>query len=307
MLLATLSLMRTSAIASGLALIPAFLGTLGGALVAAGVLAVIGDDTLVYAVVLPIAMVITFAAGPLLGPAAAQFGFTIVVSVLFAQLAPTTWKLAEVRLTDVVIGGLIGALIGAAVWPRGGAGEVRRSAALCLRSAADELVATVRALTGTPVREQAPLGQHRMRPDPAHRVAVLFDITYAQYRSEPAHHQAPHDWLEVLAVVQRAESDAEVLRDRYPAPEPLPWPAVSRRLIAAAEDVARAFREAAAALPGGPPTHPTGTWWSASTPTRRAPRSATTRTPPCASSTPGAGCTACPLDLARAERAIRSR
>ena len=68
-LLATLSLMRTSAIASGLALIPAFLGTLGGALVAAGVLAVIGDDTIVYAVVLPIAMVITFAAGPLLGPA----------------------------------------------------------------------------------------------------------------------------------------------------------------------------------------------------------------------------------------------
>ena len=247
-LLATLSLMRTSAIASGLALIPAFLGTLGGALVAAGVLAVIGDDTLVYAVVLPIAMVITFAAGPLLGPAAAQFGFTIVVAVLFAQLAPTTWKLAEVRLTDVVIGGLIGALIGAAVWPRGGAGEVRRSAALCLRSAADELVASVRALTGTPVREQAPLGQHRMRPDPARRVAVLFDITYAQYRSEPSHHQAQHDWQEVLAVVQRAESDAEVLRDRYPAPEPLPWPAVSRRLIAAAEDVARAFREAADSL-----------------------------------------------------------
>ena len=249
-LLATLSLMRTSAVASGLALIPAFLGTLAGAFVAAGVLTVIGDDTVVYAVVLPVAMVVTFAAGPLVGPAAAQFGFTIVVSVLFAQLAPTTWKLAEVRLADVVIGGVIGALIGAAVWPRGGAGEVRRSAALCLRSAADDLVATVRALTGTASREQAPPGQHRMRPDPARRVAVLFDITYAQYRSEPTHNQARHDWQEVLAVVQRAGSDAEVLRDRYPAPEPLPWPAVSRRLIAAAEDIARAFRETAASLPG---------------------------------------------------------
>ena len=48
--------------------------------------------------------------------------------------------------------------------------------------------------------------------------------------------------------MQRAASDAEVLRDRYPAPDPLPWPAVSRRLIAAAEDVGRAFHEAAAAL-----------------------------------------------------------
>lgn len=254
-LLATLSLMRTSAVASGLALVPAFLGTLGGAFVAAGVLTLIGDDTIVYAVVLPIAMVVTFAAGPLLGPAAAQFGFTIVVSVLFAQLAPTTWKLAEVRLADVIVGGLVGALIGAAVWPRGGAGEMRRSAASCLRATADELVATVRALTGTPAREQAPPGQHRMRPDPSRRVAVMFDITYAQYRSEAAHSHSPHDWLEVLAIVQRAAADAEVLRDRYPTPEPLPWPAVSRRLVAAAEDVARAFREAAEVLrdPADPP------------------------------------------------------
>src|SRR6185437_14279695 len=204
-------------------------------------------------------------------------------------------KLAEVRLTDVVIGGLIGALIGAAVWPRGGAGEVRRSAALCLRSAADEVVASVRALSGTPVREQAPLGQHRVRPDPAHRVAVLFDITYAQYRSEPSHHQAPHDWQEVLAVVQRAESDAEVLRDRYPAPEPLPWPAVSRRLIAAAEDVARAFREAAAALverlDADPPRAPFGD-----------DPHATLRVVDAWGWMHGLS-----LDLARAERAVRSR
>jgi hypothetical protein len=124
---------------------------------------------------------------------------------------------------------------------------------MCLRSAADDLVATVRALVGVPSRES---GQHRMRPDPAHRVTVLFDITYAQYRSEPARDQAAHDWLDVLAVVQRASSDAEILRDRYPAPDPLPWPTVSRRLIAAAEDVARAFREAAGALEEHEPDPP---------------------------------------------------
>ena len=188
--------------------------------------------------------------GPCSGPAAAQFGFTIVVSVLFAQLAPTTWKLAEVRLTDVVVGGLIGALIGAAVWPRGGAGEVRRSAAACLRSTADELVATVRALTGTPVREQAPLGstgcgRTRRTGSPCCSTSPTPSTAASPRTASPA-----HDWLEVLAVVQRAASDAEVLRDRYPAPDPLPWPAVSRRLVAAAEDVARAFREAAAAAAG---------------------------------------------------------
>ncbi len=44
-LLATLSLMRTSAAASRAALVPAFLGTIVGAIVAGGLLAVIGGDT----------------------------------------------------------------------------------------------------------------------------------------------------------------------------------------------------------------------------------------------------------------------
>ena len=192
-------------------------------------------------------MIVTFVAGPVLGPAAAQFGFTVVVSVLFAQLAPSTWQLAEVRVLDVVVGGLVGALIGAAVWPRGGVGEVRRSAAACLRLVGDDLVATVRDMTGdlTGDPERAP---RRPRPRPVDRLTALFDITYAQYRSEPGR-GAQHDWLQVLSVVQRAASDAEVLRDRYPEPDPLPWPGVTKRLVTAAEEVAEAFRDAAAALP----------------------------------------------------------
>ena len=291
-LLATLSLMRTSLVASGLALVPAFLGTLGGAFVAAGVLALVGDDTIVYAVVLPIAMVVTFAAGPLLGPAAAQFGFTVVVSVLFAQLAPTTWQVAEVRLTDVVVGGLIGALIGAAVWPRGGAGEVRRSAALCLRSTADELVATVRALAGVPAaRVQGSTG---CGPTPrTGSPCCSTSPTPSTAASPPAPARAR------LAGGARRRAAGGVGRRGAARPLPGARPAaVAHRLPAARrgrrgrrQGVPRGGRSPAG---GRAPIPRTGTWRNASTPTRRAPGSPTTRTPPCASSTPGAGCTACP-------------
>ncbi len=242
-LLATLTLMRTSLVASGLALVPAFLGTLGGAVVAAGVLLLIGDHTTVYAVVLPLVMVAAFLAGPTLGPAAGQFGFTIVVSVLFAQLAPTSWQIAEVRLTDVVVGGLVGAVIGAAVWPRGGGGEVRRSAATGLALTADDIVSTVRGLSGA-----APPG---LPVAATRRLNVLFYFTYSQFRSEPGHKTAAHDWLTVLGVLQRASADAQTLRDRYPEPDPLPWPDVTQRLSAAAEEVATAYRDAARSMREG--------------------------------------------------------
>ena len=60
-------------------------------------------------------------------------------------------------------------------------------------------------------------------------------------------------------------------------------------------------------LQAGTPIPRTGTWPIASTPTRRAPGSPTTRTPPCASSTRGAGCTAWPPTSTRAERAAAGR
>lgn len=246
-LLATLGLMRTSLVASGLAIVPAFLGTVGGAVVAAGVLTAVGNDPLVYAVALPVIMVLAFAAGPALGPAAGQFGFTVVVSVLFAQLAPATWTLAGTRLLDVVVGGVVGALIGAAVWPRGGAAEVRRAAAACLRAAADDMTSTVAALTGEPAPSAGP----------SRHVAILFDATYAQYRTEPGGRAATQDWMEVLGVVHRVFSDAETLRARYPAPGPLPWPPVERTLAFATGRVAGAYRDAGVRVHEGGDPQPT--------------------------------------------------
>jgi hypothetical protein len=238
-LLATLTLMRTSLIASGAALLPAFAGTLVGAGLGAALLTVIGGHSTVYAVMLPVVMVLAFAAGPLFGPLYGQAGFTVVVAALFAQVSPATWELAGSRLLDVVAGGLIGAAIGAAVWPRGGAGEIRRIAEQALRAGADELVSTLDAVGGV----------CRLPPGPPRlgHLALLFENTYGQYRSEPAH---PHDvdWLCVLSVVHRLANDAQVLTSRHPELDPLPWPGVADRIDGAARDVATGYREVADAI-----------------------------------------------------------
>ena len=86
--------------------------------------------------------------GRLAGVVASQACFTLVVAVLFAQLAPPTWRLGPERVLDVLLGALIGLAVGAAVWPAGGHGEVRRAAARCLDAAADLVDGTTDWLAG---------------------------------------------------------------------------------------------------------------------------------------------------------------
>ena len=246
-LLATLSLMRTSAVAGRAVLVRAFAGTIAGALIAAAVLTLVGVHTDVYAWTLPLVMVLALMAGPVFGIGAGQAGFTVVIAMVFAQLTPSSWQLAEVRLTDVVVGGLVGAIIGAAVWPRGGGGEVRRAAVVGLRAGAR----TVRDTT-------ALLAEGRVRPpEDLGRPLALFDHAYVQFRTEPAGAPGP-DWLVLLTVVHRIDDYATVLRDRHAA-GPLPPPDAAAALTAAAAEVVAAYLAAADALAaGGLPATGTG-------------------------------------------------
>jgi uncharacterized membrane protein YccC len=237
-LLATLSLMRTSAVADRPVLLRAIAGTAAGAVVTGGVLYLVGEDVAFYAWVLPAWMVVSLAAGPLFGVAVGQAGFTVLVALLFAQVDPVTWRLAEVRLEDVLVGGIVGILMGTAVWPRGGRGELTRAAGESLRAGAAEIVAVVGQLTGAGSAHPTSLG----------RLAALLDHTYAQYRSEPTRPGSRVDWLAVLGVVHRIDDHCRILRARYPAHAPPHWPRLAAQLQEAAVEVAAGYREAAAAV-----------------------------------------------------------
>ncbi|MEU0372841.1 FUSC family protein, partial [Streptomyces sp. NPDC006283] len=193
-LLAVLTLGRTTAGATWTAVRGALIGTLLGALAAGALLYAVGHDPRTYAVVLAPAMLAAFSLGPLCGVAWAQGLFTLVVSSAFAQLAPASWQIAEVRMLDVLTGSAIGLLCGLLAWPAGARHEVRRSMAALLRDTAPLVPATVSAvLADRPAQvpaEATGLALHRW---------YLAEAAFAQHRSEPVDTGgASGDWHAVL-------------------------------------------------------------------------------------------------------------
>ncbi|GGN80970.1 hypothetical protein GCM10011579_067080 [Streptomyces albiflavescens] len=181
-MLATLTLTRTTMDETWNTIRLALAGTLAGALVTAGVLSLAGTHTAVYAAVLPVWMLFAFTVGPVRGVGWAQGLFTVLVALVFAQLAPPTWRLAEVRLLDVLVGSAIGAVFGLLAWPRGAHDELRNAAAELLRRAAEIVVATGASVAGGGA-VATPSG------GPGHRslqqAVILAESAYAQFQSEP--------------------------------------------------------------------------------------------------------------------------
>jgi hypothetical protein len=226
-LLATLTLMRTSAGSTRAALPPAVLGTTIGGALAIGVVLLVGPYPVATAALLPVVVVIAVLSGRLAGVVASQACFTLVVAVLFAQLAPPTWQLGPERVLDVLLGAVIGLVVGAAVWPAGGHGEVRRAAARCLDAAADLVDGTTDWLAGA-----APVRAVTQRLSTMTVELVRYEATYTQFRSErhPAHDH-DLDWLAVLGVVHRVGRGARSALAEPPDPdEAVPWPDLAARL-----------------------------------------------------------------------------
>lgn len=198
-LLAVLTLGRTTVGATWGAVRQAVIGNLAGAVAAGALLLTLGQRSEVYAALLVPAMLLAFLLGPLLGIAYAQGLFTCLVALVFAQVSPVNWQLSAVRLLDVVTGSVIGLLCGLLAWPAGGHREIRRTMADLLRECGALLPPTADLLTDpAPPRSSLPTLPllHRLR---------LAEAAYAQYRNEPRADQehAPADWHAVLIVAHQ--------------------------------------------------------------------------------------------------------
>ncbi|MFF4014857.1 FUSC family protein [Streptomyces sp. NPDC001843] len=259
-LLAVLTLGRTTAGATWRAVRQAMAGTLAGAVVAGALLIALGGHQDVYAALLVPGMLTAFTLGPLLGIAYAQGLFTLVVSLVFAQIAPTTWQLSEARIVDVVTGSAIGLLCGLLAWPAGARREVHRTMASLLRSCGALIPGTVDALLPAPGRRPAP-------PEtlPTLNRLRLAETAFAQFCSEPPANRegVRADWHAVLVVAYSAVLGAQRLPRFETTPAHVPREASAWTRGTAAELAADAGRIAAlfgrarssapARAPHGPP------------------------------------------------------
>jgi uncharacterized membrane protein YccC len=213
-LLATLTVLRSRAADTRTALRPALIGTVVGAVLMAAALLVVGDHTRVYVLALPVVMLCAFVAAPLLGPAWAQGAFTVTVGTIFAQLAPASWKLAEARVLDVLFGAAIGVLAGVLAWPRGGAGELRRTGADLLSRAGETVRETAAVATGE--REPTVVALRRTRQD-----LRLAEASYSMYQSErPDPRMSTVDWQALFIAGHHIINGGQALREeREPCSE----------------------------------------------------------------------------------------
>jgi hypothetical protein len=117
--LGTLSVLRTSAAATGSTAMRALAGTIAGFVVGAALLLAIGTNPVAMWVVFPLAILVA-AYTPGTAPfVAGQAAFTVTVVLLFNLIAPAGWKVGLLRVEDVAIGCAVSLVVGLLFWPRG--------------------------------------------------------------------------------------------------------------------------------------------------------------------------------------------
>lgn len=149
--LGTLVGLRFDASGTGRSAVQALVGTAAGAVVSAGLILSIGDNTAIWWVLLPITLFFASFTPSTFSLLTGQAAFTIAVIVLFSLLEPASWVTAEVRLEDVAIGLGIGLIVSMLLWPRGIAGMLDRRCAEAISASARYFELTFDYLAGGPV------------------------------------------------------------------------------------------------------------------------------------------------------------
>ena len=105
------------------------LGTTIGFVVGSAVVAVIGTNTAVLWLLLPLAVLFAGIAPAVISFTAGQAAFTLALLILFNIIQPAGWQLGLVRVEDVALGCGVSLAVGLLFWPRGAGAALRRALA----------------------------------------------------------------------------------------------------------------------------------------------------------------------------------
>jgi hypothetical protein len=146
--LGTLTVLKSSAMRTGITAVQAIGGVTIGFVVAAIVMVTVGDDPAVLWVLLPITIFVAVYAPAAIHFVVGQAAFTVLVVVLFNILQPEGWQTGLVRVESVALGASISVLVGVVFWPRGNRVALHDTTAALYRAVAGYLRSSVQTVTG---------------------------------------------------------------------------------------------------------------------------------------------------------------
>jgi hypothetical protein len=141
--LGTLSVLRSSALSTGQNVLRALLGTVAGFVVGALLVVLIGTDSTLLWLVLPVAVLFAGLAPAAISFTAGQAAFTLTLLILFNILAPEGWQVGLVRIEDVALGSAVSLAVGLLFWPRGAGAALGEALAEAYADSANYLAAAV--------------------------------------------------------------------------------------------------------------------------------------------------------------------
>jgi len=145
--LGAMSVLRSSALTTGTRVVRAVVGTTIGFLLGVAFIELMGVDPVVLWLALPavafgsayVPEVASFVAG--------QAMFTMMVLIIFNVISPSGWQVGLLRVEDVVVGALVGAVVSLLLWPRGAAARVSRAVDASIAAGATFLTVAVKRVT----------------------------------------------------------------------------------------------------------------------------------------------------------------
>ena len=122
--LAAMSVLRSSALTTGTKVLRAVTGTVLGFVIGALLIELIGVDPVVLWAALPVVAFLAAFVPDVWSFAAGQAAFTMLVLIVFNLMHPSGWQVGLTRIEDIAVGGAVGVVVSLLLWPRGSGNAV---------------------------------------------------------------------------------------------------------------------------------------------------------------------------------------
>lgn len=145
--MASLSVLRSSALTTGTRVVRAVGGTAIGFLLGTVVIHLIGANPVLLWLLLPIVAFGSAYVPDVFSFVAGQAMFTMLVLTIYNLLSPAGWRVGLIRLENVLVGAAVGVVVSLLLWPRGSAAVVQRTLDSARTAGTRYLTAAVRRVT----------------------------------------------------------------------------------------------------------------------------------------------------------------